>query len=164
MAIEMVRRAATMAATRAFGCEFLPENRLYESGGHKMMRSGTLAMFDALGFKGIWNRYDVKRDPECVMRKLIASERYALELMSKDFGSVESAVANPGNQLAALDVACFSDTIVLGVSSKSAEQLARVGVPSSFQWNMLVACRFANAIQRAAALQPPAFAYRGCIT
>ena len=59
------------------------------------MRSGTLAMFDALGFKGIWNRYDVKRDPECVMRKLIASERYALEVVSKDFGSVESAVANP---------------------------------------------------------------------
>ena len=128
------------------------------------MRSGTLAMFDALGFKGIWNRNDVKRDPECVMRKLIASERYALEFMGKDFGSVENAVANPGNQLASLDVAFFSDTIVLGVSSKSAEQLARVGVPSSFQWSMLVACRFANAIQRAAALQPPALAYRGCIT
>jgi hypothetical protein len=98
------------------------------------------------------------------MRKLIASERYALEFMSKDFGSVESAVANPGNQLASLDVAFFSDTIVLGVSSKSAEQLARVGVPSSFHWSMLVACRFANAIQRAAAFQPPALAYRGCIT
>ncbi len=129
-----------------------------------MMRLGTLAMFDALGFKRIWDRHDVKEDPECVMRKLAASERSARDFIEKDFGSVERAIANPGNQLKRLDVAFLSDTIVVGVSSKTPEQLAEAGVPFSFQWSMVVACRFANAIQRASAQSPPALAYRGCIT
>jgi hypothetical protein len=129
-----------------------------------MMRSGTLAMFDALGFRRIWSRHDVKEDPGRVMRKLVASERSALEFINNDFGSIERAIANPGNQLADLNVAFLSDTIVVGVSPKTPEQLAEAGVPFSFQWSMLVACRFANAIQRAAAESPPALAYRGCIT
>jgi hypothetical protein len=121
-------------------------------------------MFDALGFKRIWDRHDIKADPECVMRKLVASERAARDISEKEFGSVDKAIANPGNQLKRLDVAFLSDTVVVGVSSKTPEQLAEAGVSFSFQWTMVVACRFANAIRRASAQSPPALAYRGCIT
>lgn len=128
------------------------------------MQTGTLAMFDALGFKRIWSRADVKADPQCVIQKLINSERSARNFIEKSFGSTDGAIAHSGNQLGGLKVLFLSDTIVVGVFSKSREQLAAAEVPYSVEWNMLTACSYASAIQRSAALSPPPLAYRGCVT
>lgn len=124
-------------------------------------------MFDALGFKGIWGRPGVREDPELVIGKLLRLENEMNGMLDREFGgSRSSAVASPQSVLGQCSLVFLSDTVVLGLATKPAEELEAKGIgEDSYRgWSLVVACRFANAILRAAAATFPELAYRGCIT
>lgn len=131
------------------------------------MRLGALAMFDALGFRGIWNRAGVREDPDLPISKLLKLEDKMNAMLDQEFGGGRStAIADDRNVLGQCSLAFLSDTVVLGLATKPAAELAERGIrEESYRgWSLLVACRFANMIIRESASSSPELAYRGCIT
>jgi hypothetical protein len=114
-------------------------------------------MFDALGFRGIWKRHDVD-DAQKVITKLIRAKDHAFTFLKGNFGFDKDLATDPIYRLPAVHVAFLSDTIVVAIESKSEEPFL------DRWWDMMVVCRFVSAILRECALQPPALAYRGCVT
>jgi hypothetical protein len=131
------------------------------------MRVGALAMFDALGFKGIWSRPGIRENPELVISKLRDLESRVSAFLDRDFGGNRNdAVKNPLNVLGQCSVSFLSDTVVLGVATKTPEELEPHSIREENYrgWSLTVAARFANFILREAAKSEPSLAYRGCIS
>lgn len=130
------------------------------------MQTGVLAMFDALGFKGIWGRSENKSNPERVIRKLLDLERDTNAFLDADFGGSRAAqIENPSNVLGHCTVAFLSDTVVLGLATKPIKVLEERGIFEAHYaaWSLVVAARFASLVLRQGAATAPALAYRGCI-
>lgn len=126
------------------------------------MRTGVVAMFDALGFKGIWNRPGVLENPSMVIEKLLRLEHEMNQKLDRDFGgNRQTASKRTGSVLAECALAFLSDTAVLGLATKDPGDETK---PEEYQgWELMVAARISSLIMREAALWPPALAYRGCI-
>ena len=125
------------------------------------MRNGAFAMFDALGFKGIWDRASKASPPWDVLGKL-----ESLVVQADDIGGflpqATSALVAEG-KLANVEhrTLFLSDTIVVGCWAEDPTGKDQEGA----QWAALLgAARIAaNIMARAADAPQPRFAYRGCI-
>ena len=136
------------------------------------MRTGALAFIDALGFKGIWRRNDVAKDPTKVLRKLHAIESNLAEDMRYDHeGTIPKRVLDALAR--SMTVALFSDTVVIAVdedigpvklrhdgialrSPQMASEMQRAAT-------LTVACNMARNVIRAMAARPAPLAMRGAI-
>jgi hypothetical protein len=126
------------------------------------MRMGVLAMFDALGFKGIWGRPEIRGNPSVVIDKLLRLERDMNAMLDREFGGDRMATArSAGNVLGQCTLAFLSDTVVLGLATKDPADGTKEEEYRG--WDLMVAARTSSMILREAALGSPALAYRGCI-
>ncbi len=121
-------------------------------------------MFDALGFKGIWQRPEVNGNPEVVIRKLEHLDREVNLFLDAEFHDRKRAAANDASVLGACSAAFLSDTVVLGLAHKNEHSLKARSVSDLKLWSTLVATRFVATILRAAAILTPSLAYRGVVT
>jgi hypothetical protein len=114
------------------------------------MRRGALAMLDALGFKGIWER----SAPDAVMKKL-ADLRAVVKTTADDHKrGIAALTKRDGKPLQDLEIEVqfLSDTIVLGVSCTPADKTC-----------VAIASYLSSHVLALAAEQPPALALRGSI-
>jgi len=126
------------------------------------MRHGAFAMFDALGFKGIWARAQKVDPPWDVLGKL---ERLVTEADDVR-GAIEEGVASieQSGELhnAQVRTLFLSDTIMVGAWADDPTGMA----PGNPEWATLTAVAHiaASVLSRAANAPDPRFAYRGCIS
>jgi len=124
------------------------------------MRPGAFAMFDALGFKGVWERAARATPPWDVLGKLEGLVRDSNDVQ----GAAESAMATleaAGTVVRTeIKTLFLSDTIVVGCWADSPKN------PFAAMWTALMTvCGTAgNILARAAQAPGPTFAYRGCIS
>jgi hypothetical protein len=125
------------------------------------MQLGAVAMMDALGFKGIWNREGVKENPERVLDRMLELQeqwsRTTLETATEVRKSLDEAGPvewSPGKVDATM--VALSDTVVVGVSVEHDTPHAR-----SFAVR-LAAFVTGKVIQHAVDAEPH-LAFRGCI-
>jgi hypothetical protein len=114
------------------------------------MQDGALAMLDALGFKGIWQRYDAQR----VIEKLESLQAAATDVVDRHRAELREIKDPDGlHGLANLTIRAqfLSDTIVIGV-----------GCSNAFV-SCIVAGVVASEIMGVGAHGEPALAYRGAI-
>jgi hypothetical protein len=130
------------------------------------MPRGAFVMLDALGFKGIWRRDDVKSDPSLVLRKLEEIGETAKEYASDRL--VGTTRIPLRGLLSAWEVTLLSDTIAAGIflneaqveeTAKHAGENALLALGSV---SLSAAAEFASEVLRIAATQPP-LALRGAI-
>lgn len=129
------------------------------------MTRGAIAMFDALGFKGIWNRPEFRDDPDVVLRKLRLLQAKAKVLPSRfnrRVGDVRQIIASSG-------VTLLSDTIVMALGVKKISELE---LPPNTYFNTQDkidtagvggVAMMVSEVLREATTSPPVFAYRGVI-
>ncbi len=118
------------------------------------MKSGAVAVIDALGFKGIWGRPECKDDPSIVMRKMkdllirIRDERTTNATLSKFIFSIKATL--------------LSDTIVIGamVEARNPEQDGAYAERYAIE----LAATSVGRMMMHSTTAPPALAWRGCIT
>src|SRR5579871_1081383 len=121
------------------------------------MNRGAFAMFDALGTKGIWRRYDSDQVVDKFRRLRAEVDRF---LDSQFGGKGRPHLGGPGNNLQDVQIGFLSDTVVLAVLPKSIpERQEQVD-----EFCLILAARFAGTVMRLAAADEPRWAYRGCIT
>lgn len=141
------------------------------------MKTGTVAMLDALGFKGIWNRPDVRVDPNSLMRKLQELAAESERAMDESFGDAERRqmlATDSGNLLESVRASFLSDTIVVGVSVKPRDTLPHLYTESNRRqadvlWlaarvlAVKLTCLVVSRIIALASVSEPALAYRGTL-
>ena len=123
------------------------------------MRTGAIAMIDALGFKGVWNRPEVKDDPERVIQKLKELRKATvLDGSGHDF------------RIEAPQAMFLSDTIVVSIAITPKNQ------PSDPEWTsnwtqdaklgmaLHQVALYVKTLMNRALSEQPKFAYRGCIS
>jgi hypothetical protein len=121
------------------------------------MRTGALAMIDALGFKGIWARPEIKADSKIILDKLRLLE--AITRRGVDaFVNYITPNSEPSKLRPYVNATFLSDTAVIGVElapdNPAGVDLACVGVAAAVITNILVE----------AVSSEPRLLYRGCIT
>jgi hypothetical protein len=148
------------------------------------MKRGALAMFDALGFKGIWQRPAIKANPDVVLRKLQALRRGAHGVVDR-YLPPESATTqaelereypwdrsrspdcpNGERVVSRMAIRFLSDTIVVGLTTMSEEEWCRNLQPSDDvlqSMTVAIACHVASELMHEAAISAPPLAYRGCV-
>ena len=116
------------------------------------VETGALAMFDALGIRGIW----LKHDPDDVVRKLERIALSARDLVEREFGGPGYPnTRDPWNVAETIRLGFVSDTIVVGFVTKDERDPA---------FAVMMAARYATEIALLG-LEPPApWAYRGVVT
>jgi hypothetical protein len=128
------------------------------------MPIGVVAMFDALGFKGIWNRPDVRDDHNLVLAKMRGLRDAAQTTFDQRLASFRSR--NPFGHLQLVKnwhVAFISDTIVLAIEPTDramGDDFFSLAAPPLFT----VMAPLAGQILRLGAMARPALAYRGCVS
>jgi hypothetical protein len=142
------------------------------------MRRGTIAMFDALGIKGIWNRPELRESPELVTKKLHALAVKTEGIMNQMFGDEQkrrSLSENPVNAFEYAGCSFLSDTIVIGIAHKSpkgiekalggkdSDKTSREKDDSFSAMATYICCVLASQVVAEAALSFPSLAYRGCV-
>jgi len=131
--------------------------------------TGALAMFDALGFKGIWKREGV--DPDGVIDKLRRLQKDVNEKLQADFaGDLQGTLNSNEKILESVAFSFLSDTIVLGISTKPG---FGEDIGPSYKHDyyleegptiaLLTATSFVANTLRQATATAPHLAYRGCI-
>jgi hypothetical protein len=123
------------------------------------MRQGAVAVFDALGFKGIWNR----EDPDKVIAKLNAL-KYEVNEELADLHSRTNALGKELGIETEVGVAMLSDTVVIGVGGKIVDHHDRREQGDCDWLAVLALARMTGKVLVRAARTPPALAYRGCIS
>jgi len=116
------------------------------------MKHGAVAIFDALGFKGIWSRV---LDPDTVIAKLRAFQ----EVVDEELGDVHSRVAALGKELGIdteISVALLSDTVVIGAAGKIVDHLDRREQDDCDWLAVLALARITGKLLVRAAQAPPA--------
>ena len=122
------------------------------------MRQGAVALFDALGFKGIWSR----EDPEKVISKLHAFQG----AVDEELDDVHSRTNRLGKELGIetkVTVALLSDTVVIGASGTIVDHHDRREQADCDSLALLALARVTGKVLVRAAQSPPALAYRGCM-
>jgi hypothetical protein len=126
------------------------------------MQRGAVAVFDALGIKGIWKRHSA-RD---VLRKLADIEKKYHAVQRSEFGSRFQSLRQPGNWLRRVRHAFLSDSVVISVEMKEPKKSgANQPDPCVLDAAAIVfAARFAGSVMRLGASLDPKWNYRGCIS
>ncbi len=124
------------------------------------MLTGAVAMFDALGFKGIWNRHQHDK----VVQRLKGIERAADKIPATYRPGLEEPSAR-----ATVDVrtALLSDTVVIGLSvPEETKTTAWEGVPPQTLDDLALAfvAKHVGALISEAGRQEPVLVYRGAIS
>ncbi|MGC4070160.1 MAG: hypothetical protein QM784_36980 [Polyangiaceae bacterium] len=126
------------------------------------MRAGFFAMFDALGFKGIWDRAARADPPWNVLDKLEKLVAAAADVQ----GAIEDAHATlvQKGELRRTEVKTLllSDTIVVAATDESPDGLANSA--SSWASMLSVGSLVSGILSHAANAPEPRLAYRGCIS
>ena len=79
------------------------------------MKTGALAIFDALGVKGIWEKHDAAM----VIEKLEAMDALGRDIVDRDYGGPgHPRLADAANCIAMVRVGFLSDTVVVAVVNK----------------------------------------------
>lgn len=126
------------------------------------MREGAFGMFDALGFKGVWERAEQAQPPWDVLGKLEGLMPHADEVQ----GAADDAIRTLKERGQLADATTcrifLSDTIAFGCWAQPAPgQDPR----QASMMALVVVCNFiGNLMARAAQSPEPRFAYRGCVT
>jgi hypothetical protein len=132
------------------------------------MQRGALAMFDALGFKGIWRRVSA---PEVVVDKLRRMQGSLEEYLRTTFGGDgQPALRDPANVLRSVQATFLSDTVTVAVVPKAMDEVGEglrgsgIVTPERLAASAVAyAATLSGHVMRAALGAPPAWAYRGCI-
>jgi hypothetical protein len=132
------------------------------------MLRGALAMFDALGFKGIWRPPDVSR-PEDVVDKLKRMQASLDGYLHRTFGGADQPILrDPSNMLRSVHTMFLSDTVAVAVVPKTLDQVHEK-LRATVSEDLLAASAVAYAstlsgeVMRDALSSSPIWAYRGCI-
>jgi hypothetical protein len=130
------------------------------------MLRGALAMFDALGFKGIWRR--VHR-PEVVIEKLKGMQA-GLDAYLRDMfgGSGYPALQDSANMFLSLHTSFLSDTVALAVVPKPRDELHELVRDRNTDEDLAAAAvayasTLSGYVYRQGLSAAPSWAYRGCI-
>ncbi len=129
------------------------------------MQVGVIAMFDALGFKGIWKRPEVEGDADIVLKKMQALKAATEALFEERFAFFKTPNTDGLMRLVKdTRVTFISDTIVLAIEPTAEAlgepaDLERLAAPSLLS----VLVPLVGQILRKAATEPPVLAYRGCV-
>jgi hypothetical protein len=116
------------------------------------METGAFAMFDALGIRGIWKRYD----PEQVITKFENLQRQFQTFVDGQLGGEgHPNTKDPGNGIKRVRVGFVSDTAVIAFTMKKGE---------TPPFAVMMAARWASQFARLALRVPPAWTYRGVVT
>jgi len=120
------------------------------------MRRGVVAMFDALGWKGIWARPEVRDDPYRVVAKMQVLRDLTKEDWAKRLG-FDDGLPTDVRVIKGWHVTFISDTIVLALEpTREADWAAEPLLP--------VMSSFAATVLRQGVGVSPGLAYRGCIS
>jgi hypothetical protein len=132
----------------------------------RVMLRGALAMFDALGFKGIWRQVD---RPEAVVEKLREMQAGLDSYLCDNFGGEGCpALQDPANTFLSIHSTFLSDTVALAVVPKPRDELHEI-VRNRNTDDDLAAAAVAYAstlsgyVCRQGLFADPPWAYRGCI-
>src|SRR5713226_6024665 len=123
------------------------------------MGRGSVAVFDALGFRGIWRR----ESSQAVLNRLGALADDARNYVGKEFGDPDHLAENPGNVLEFVRIVFLSDTVVVGVARKASLASNVRDVPNVDVACAIILAGLVGEILRRAVSQTPRFIYRGCI-
>jgi hypothetical protein len=118
-------------------------------------------MFDALGFKGIWTREEVRDEPERVITKLKELQGHAhrtLDLLREELPDIEKRA---GIRIQ-VETMFLSDTVVIGAWADAAPGASVSAERTDFAAIVAVS-RLTSSVLAHAALKPAPLAYRGCI-
>jgi hypothetical protein len=125
------------------------------------MKRGALAMFDALGFKGIWTRPELRDEPEKVIAKLEDLLKHA----NSELALTRDELRTLGEKMGArveVDAILLSDTVAIGAWAESGG--AKAASPEKCNWaSLFVASWLTSSVLAHAARAPAPLAYRGCI-
>lgn len=132
---------------------------------------GAVAFIDALGFKGIWRRDDVKDDPDRVLKKMRVLERAFPGFVVKYLLAAKWTMPSPALLARVREhiaLAAFSDTVVIGASSELLSVLSdEFGAPEEpiepGRLAVLAASSMAQIVIRCMGKEPVPLAVRGCI-
>jgi len=131
------------------------------------MRHGAVAMIDALGFKGIWDRNGVS--PDAVLDKLrgMRDAAAAHQYRRVPTGHLKDSVPEEYDILDKAELCFLSDTIVIAVpASPESEKQTRTGHHFSVLYHFHAIRQLAAIVSdvlRSAAQGAPVLAYRGCM-
>jgi hypothetical protein len=123
------------------------------------MRQGAVAVFDALGFKGIWKR----EDPAKVIEKLNGLR----SAVDEELADLQGRVHRLGQELGIetqVTFALLSDTVVIGTSGTVVAHHDRREQDDCDWLAVLALARITGKLLVRAAQTTPALAYRGCIS
>ncbi|MEI9942235.1 MAG: hypothetical protein WDO69_33885 [Pseudomonadota bacterium] len=127
--------------------------------GFPAMKQGAVAVFDALGFKGIWNR----EDPDKVIAKLNALRDEVSEELA-DLHNRTNALEKHLGIETQLTVALLSDTVVIGAYGQIVDHNDGREQDDCDWLAVLALARVTGKVLVRAARTAPALAYRGCIS
>jgi len=116
-------------------------------------------MIDALGFKGIWRRPDLDRDPERILQKMQRLKKKTLEDIDGD--PFLSSLLEQGVFSEKPMVRFLSDTIFAGVVLPTIDHGEEVHRQGYALYSLIG--RMSKVLEEAA-VENPTLAYRGCIT
>jgi hypothetical protein len=124
------------------------------------MRRGAFALFDALGFKGIWARPECKDDPSVVFAKMRELKEVAERARSEAEDQLADLSAETGFKIAA-KVAFLSDTVAVGAWPVDSQPEVARHVADAVP--LFAAAHIAWTLAARALETPPTLLYRGCI-
>jgi len=117
------------------------------------MKRGAVALFDALGFRGIWRKHNV----DAVLKKLQALREGASQVVASFQQRVESPFVGT-NVKPALGVTLLSDTVVVSATVDGASD------DMIHAWSSLLLASYgASAVIALGGKYAPYLAYRGCV-
>ena len=119
------------------------------------MRHGVVAMVDALGFRGIWNRLaDEKKEDEFIA---------AVRALQEEAQVTARLWSPPSAPIGPVRAAGLSDTIVITIATAPASGNRNIDA-TALDFTIAVAVRLVKQIMRRATEAPIGLAYRGCVT
>ena len=117
------------------------------------MKTGAVALFDALGFRGIWRKHDV----DTVLKKLQKLREGAAHVIASFQQKVEPLYVGT-NAKPTLGVTLLSDTVVISATVDGASD----DVINAWS-SLLLASYSASAVMALGGKHQPSLAYRGCV-
>jgi hypothetical protein len=127
------------------------------------MKRGAFAMLDALGYKGIWNRPEVKDTPGRVVERMVRLRDDATAQVARMLGRPLSELrADPQNAYDDFKISFLSDTVAIGVWVKPTLHADDERMRDRFA--VMYGAAFASAVMRCALAEPPRLAFRGALS
>lgn len=127
------------------------------------MKRGAFVMLDALGYKGIWNRPEVKDAPGRVIERMVRLRDEAKVQVARMLGRpLPELRADPTNAYDDFKMSFLSDTIAIGIWIKPTLYADDERMRDRFA--VMFGAAFASAIMRSALTEAPRLAFRGALS